>query len=295
MSIEVKNLTYIYDPGTPNEKMALQDVNLTIHKGEFIGIIGHTGSGKSTLIQHLNGLVKPTSGQVLCDEEDIFEEPNVKSKKQARALKGAKMKRIRQKVGLVFQYPEHQLFEMTVAKDIAFGPTNMGLPKEEIDKRVDEAMRMVGLKEKYKEKSPFELSGGQKRRVAIAGVLAMQPEYLILDEPTAGLDPKGRDDILSQIQKLQKEQGITVILVSHSMEDVAKYVDRIVAMGKGRVQFDGTPEEVFAHAAELKNIGLGVPQVTDLGMQLKENGFDVPGAILTLDQMEAYLLKKFKR
>ena len=295
MSIEVKNLTYIYDPGTPNEKMALQDVNLTIHKGEFIGIIGHTGSGKSTLIQHLNGLVKPTSGQVLCDEEDIFEEPNVKSKKQARALKGAKMKRIRQKVGLVFQYPEHQLFEMTVAKDIAFGPTNMGLPQEEIDKRVDEAMRMVGLKEKYKEKSPFELSGGQKRRVAIAGVLAMQPEYLILDEPTAGLDPKGRDDILSQIQKLQKEQGITVILVSHSMEDVAKYVDRIVAMGKGRVQFDGTPEEVFAHAAELKNIGLGVPQVTDLGMQLKENGFDVPGAILTLDQMEAYLLKKFKR
>ena len=295
MSIEVKNLTYIYDPGTPNEKKALQDVNLTIHKGEFIGIIGHTGSGKSTLIQHLNGLVKPTSGQVLCDEEDIFEEPNVKSKKQARALKGAKMKRIRQKVGLVFQYPEHQLFEMTVAKDIAFGPTNMGLPQEEIDKRVDEAMRMVGLKEKYKEKSPFELSGGQKRRVAIAGVLAMQPEYLILDEPTAGLDPKGRDDILSQIQKLQKEQGITVILVSHSMEDVAKYVDRIVAMGKGRVQFDGTPEEVFAHAAELKNIGLGVPQVTDLGMQLKENGFDVPGAILTLDQMEAYLLKKFKR
>ena len=295
MSIEVKNLTYIYDPGTPNEKMALQDVNLTIHKGEFIGIIGHTGSGKSTLIQHLNGLVKPTSGQVLCDEEDIFEEPNVKSKKQARALKGAKMKRVRQKVGLVFQYPEHQLFEMTVAKDIAFGPTNMGLPQEEIDKRVDEAMRMVGLKEKYKEKSPFELSGGRKRRVAIAGVLAMQPEYLILDEPTAGLDPKGRDDILSQIQKLQKEQGITVILVSHSMEDVAKYVDRIVAMGKGRVQFDGTPEEVFAHAAELKNIGLGVPQVTDLGMQLKENGFDVPGAILTLDQMEAYLLKKFKR
>lgn len=295
MSIEVKNLTYIYDPGTPNEKKALQDVNLTIHKGEFIGIIGHTGSGKSTLIQHLNGLVKPTSGQVLCDEEDIFQEPNVKSKKQARALKGAKMKRIRQKVGLVFQYPEHQLFEMTVAKDIAFGPTNMGLPQEEIDKRVDEAMKMVGLKEKYKEKSPFELSGGQKRRVAIAGVLAMQPEYLILDEPTAGLDPKGRDDILSQIQKLQKEQGITVILVSHSMEDVAKYVDRIVAMGKGRVQFDGTPEEVFDHAAELKNIGLGVPQVTDLGMQLKENGFDVPEAILTLDQMEAYLLKKFKR
>ena len=295
MSIEVKNLTYIYDPGTPNEKTALQDVNLTIHKGEFIGIIGHTGSGKSTLIQHLNGLVKPTKGQVICDGEDVFEEPHAKSKKQARALKGAKMKQIRQKVGLVFQYPEHQLFEMTVAKDIAFGPTNMGLPQEEIDKRVEEAMKMVGLKEKYKEKSPFELSGGQKRRVAIAGVLAMQPEYLILDEPTAGLDPKGRDDILSQIQKLQKEQGIAVILVSHSMEDVAKYVDRIIAMGKGRVQFDGTPEEVFAHAEELKNIGLGVPQVTELGMQLSEKGFDVPGAMLNLDQMEAYILEKFKR
>ena len=295
MSIEVKNLTYIYDPGTPNEKIALQDVSLTIHKGEFIGIIGHTGSGKSTLIQHLNGLVKPTRGQVLCDGEDIFEEPNVKSKKQARVLKGAKMKRIRQKVGLVFQYPEHQLFEMTVAKDIAFGPTNMGLSQEEIDKRVDEAMKMVGLKEKYKEKSPFELSGGQKRRVAIAGVLAMQPEYLILDEPTAGLDPKGRDAILSQIQKLQKEQGISVILVSHSMEDVAKYVDRIIAMGKGRVQFDGTPEEVFTHADELKSIGLGVPQVTELGQRLSEKGFDIPGAMLNLDQMEAYILEKFKR
>ena len=295
MSIEVKNLTYIYDPGTPNEKIALQDVSLTIHKGEFIGIIGHTGSGKSTLIQHLNGLVKPTRGQVLCDGEDIFEEPNVKSKKQARVLKGAKMKRIRQKVGLVFQYPEHQLFEMTVAKDIAFGPTNMGLSQEEIDKRVDEAMKMVGLDEKYKEKSPFELSGGQKRRVAIAGVLAMQPDYLILDEPTAGLDPKGRDDILSQIQSLQKEKGITVILVSHSMEDVAKHVDRIIAMGKGRVQFDGTPEEVFAHADELKAIGLGVPQVTELGNQLAAKGFDVPHAMLNLDQMEAYLLEKFKR
>ena len=295
MSIEVKNLTYIYDPGTPNEKIALQDVSLTIHKGEFIGIIGHTGSGKSTLIQHLNGLVKPTKGQVLCDGEDIFEEPNVKSKKQVRVLKGAKMKRIRQKVGLVFQYPEHQLFEMTVAKDIAFGPTNMGLSQEEIDKRVDEAMKMVGLKEKYKEKSPFELSGGQKRRVAIAGVLAMQPEYLILDEPTAGLDPKGRDAILSQIQKLQKEQGISVILVSHSMEDVAKYVDRIIAMGKGRVQFDGTPEEVFAHADELKSIGLGIPQVTELGLKLSEKGFDIPSAMLNLDQMEAYILEKFKR
>ena len=295
MSIEVKNLTYIYDPGTPNEKTALSNINLTIHKGEFVGIIGHTGSGKSTLIQHLNGLVKPTSGNIVYNGEDIFEEPIAKSKKQARALKGAKMKRIRQKIGLVFQYPEHQLFEMTVAKDIAFGPTNMGLEQEEIDRRVDEAMKMVGLDEKYKEKSPFELSGGQKRRVAIAGVLAMQPDYLILDEPTAGLDPKGRDDILSQIQSLQKEKGITVILVSHSMEDVAKHVDRIIAMGKGRVQFDGTPEEVFAHADELKAIGLGVPQVTELGNQLAAKGFDVPHAMLNLDQMEAYLLEKFKR
>ncbi|MBR6683137.1 MAG: energy-coupling factor transporter ATPase [Firmicutes bacterium] len=295
MSIEVKNLTYIYDAGTPNEKIALQDVNLTIHKGEFVGIIGHTGSGKSTLIQHMNGLVRPTKGQIICDGEDIFEEPNAKSKKQVRALKGAKMKRIRQKVGLVFQYPEHQLFEMTVAKDIAFGPNNLGLDQEEIDRRVDEAMKMVGLKEKYKEKSPFELSGGQKRRVAIASVLAMKPEYLILDEPTAGLDPKGRDDILAQIQKLQKEQGIAVILVSHSMEDVAKYVDRIIAMGKGSVQFDGTPEDVFAHAEELKQIGLGVPQVTELGMQLAEKGFDVPHAMLNLDDMEAYLVKKYKR
>ncbi len=295
MSIEVKNLTYIYDPGTPNEKTALSNINLTIRKGEFVGIIGHTGSGKSTLIQHLNGLVKPTSGNIVYNGEDIFEEPIAKSKKQARALKGAKMKRIRQKIGLVFQYPEHQLFEMTVAKDIAFGPTNMGLEQEEIDRRVDEAMKMVGLDKKYKEKSPFELSGGQKRRVAIAGVLAMQPDYLILDEPTAGLDPKGRDDILSQIQSLQKEKGITVILVSHSMEDVAKYVDRIIAMGKGRVQFDGTPEDVFAHAEELKQIGLGVPQVTELGMQLAEKGFDVPHAMLNLDDMEAYLVKKYKR
>ena len=295
MSIEVKNLTYIYDPGTPNEKTALSNINLTIRKGEFVGIIGHTGSGKSTLIQHLNGLVKPTSGNIVYNGEDIFEEPIAKSKKQARVLKGAKMKRIRQKIGLVFQYPEHQLFEMTVAKDIAFGPTNMGLEQEEIDRRVDEAMKMVGLDEKYKEKSPFELSGGQKRRVAIAGVLAMQPDYLILDEPTAGLDPKGRDDILSQIQSLQKEKGITVILVSHSMEDVAKHVDRIIAMGKGRVQLDGTPEEVFAHADELKAIGLGVPQVTELGNQLAAKGFDVPHAMLNLDQMEAYLLEKFKR
>ncbi len=299
MSIEVKNLTYIYDSGTPNEKTALKNVNLTIHEGEFIGIIGHTGSGKSTLIQHLNGLVQPSSGTVLCDGEDIFALPDVNkgksSKKQIRARKAEKLRRIRQKVGLVFQYPEHQLFEMTVEKDIAFGPSNMGLSKDEVNQRVEEAMRMVGLGEEYKQKSPFELSGGQKRRVAIAGVLAMKPEYLILDEPTAGLDPKGRDEILAQIEWLQKEQKTAVILVSHSMEDVAKHVDRIIAMGSGQVRFDGTPAEVFTHADELREIGLDIPQVTQLGNLLGENGYDIPETILSMDQMEAYLLKVLKR
>lgn len=295
MSIEVKDLSYIYDPGTPNEKTALSHVNLTIHKGEFVGIIGHTGSGKSTLIQHLNTLIQPTSGKVLFDGEDISEEPKAKRKKEARALRGARLKRIRQKVGLVFQYPEHQLFEMTVAKDIAFGPANMGLTQEEIDIRVEEAMRMVGLPEEYKDKSPFELSGGQKRRVAIAGVLAVQPEYLILDEPTAGLDPQGRDEILGQIRQLQQEKGIAVILVSHSMEDVARYVNRIIAMGDGQVKLDASPAEVFSHAEELKAIGLGIPQVTELGNQLAARGFSLPGAMLNLDQMEAWLVQTLKR
>ncbi|MCI8632569.1 MAG: energy-coupling factor transporter ATPase [Lachnospiraceae bacterium] len=299
MSIEVKDLTYIYEPGTPNEKTALKNVNLTIHEGEFIGIIGHTGSGKSTLIQHLNGLIQPSNGTVLCDGEDIFAPPAIEegkgSKKKERARRAEKLKRIRQKVGLVFQYPEHQLFEMTVEKDIAFGPNNMGLSAEEVSLRVDEAMRMVGLSEDYKQKSPFELSGGQKRRVAIAGVLAMKPEYLILDEPTAGLDPRGRDEILAQIEWLQKEQKTAVILVSHSMEDVAKHVDRIIAMGGGQVRFDGTPAEVFAHGDELREIGLDIPQVTQLGNLLRENGFELPETILNMDQMEAYLLKVFKR
>ena len=296
MSIEIKDVTYIYDQGTPSESTAqLSHVNLTIQKGEFVGIIGHTGSGKSTLIQHLNGLIRPTGGQVICDGEDIFAAPTgVKKKKVLRALQAAKMKRVRQKVGLVFQYPEHQLFEMTVAGDIAFGPKNLGLGEEEIERRVDQAMAMVGLSDEYKEKSPFELSGGQKRRVAIAGVLAMQPEYLILDEPTAGLDPRGRDEILTQVQQLQKQQGITVILVSHSMEDVAKYVDRIIAMGEGRVQLDGTPREVFAHAERLKAIGLDIPQVTQLGNLLAEQGFSVPETILSLDEMQEKLLHILK-
>ena len=295
MSIEIKDVTYIYDQGTPSESTALSHVNLTIQKGEFVGIIGHTGSGKSTLIQHLNGLIRPTGGQLICDGEDIFAAPTcVKKKKDLRALQAAKMKRVRQKVGLVFQYPEHQLFEMTVAGDIAFGPKNLGLGEEEIERRVDQAMAMVGLSDEYKEKSPFELSGGQKRRVAIAGVLAMQPEYLILDEPTAGLDPRGRDEILTQVQQLQKQQGITVILVSHSMEDVAKYVDRIIAMGEGRVQLDGTPREVFAHAERLKAIGLDIPQVTQLGNLLAEQGFSVPETILSLDEMQEKLLHILK-
>ena len=295
MSIEIKDVTYIYDQGTPSESTALSHVNLTIQKGEFVGIIGHTGSGKSTLIQHLNGLIRPTGGQVICDGEDIFAAPTgVKKKKELRALQAAKMKRVRQKVGLVFQYPEHQLFEMTVAGDIAFGPKNLGVGEEEIERRVDQAMAMVGLSDEYKEKSPFELSGGQKRRVAIAGVLAMQPEYLILDEPTAGLDPRGRDEILTQVQQLQKQQGITVILVSHSMEDVAKYVDRIIAMGEGRVQLDGTPREVFAHAERLKAIGLDIPQVTQLGNLLAEQGFSVPETILSLDEMQEKLLHILK-
>ena len=295
MSIEFKDVTYIYDQGTPSESTALSHVNLAIQKGEFVGIIGHTGSGKSTLIHHLNGLIRPTGGQVICDGEDIFAAPTgVKNKKELRALQAAKMKRVRQKVGLVFQYPEHQLFEMTVAGDIAFGPKNLGLGEEEIERRVDQAMAMVGLSDEYKEKSPFELSGGQKRRVAIAGVLAMQPEYLILDEPTAGLDPRGRDEILTQVQQLQEQQRITVILVSHSMEDVAKYVDRIIAMGEGRVQLDGTPREVFAHAERLKAIGLDIPQVTQLGNLLAEQGFSVPETILSLDEMQEKLLHILK-
>lgn len=263
MSIEIKNLSHIYMKDTVFEHKALNDVSLTIDDGEFIGLIGHTGSGKSTLIQHLNALLKPTSGTIIIDDLDI-------------TAKGVSMKKIRQAVGLVFQYPEHQLFEETVYKDVAFGPMNLGLTQQEIEERVKEAIALVGLNyDKIKDLSPFELSGGQKRRVAIAGVLAMQPKVLVLDEPTAGLDPKGRDEILGEIKNLHDKQGITVILVSHSMEDIANLVDRIIVMSKGQVILTGAPEEVFKQAELLQNIGLGVPQVTQLANELRKHDLDI--------------------
>ena len=278
MSIEVKNLTYWYDAGTPYSKKAVDDVSFTVEKGEFIGLIGHTGSGKSTLIQHLNGLIRPTSGTVLYNGTDIF-------------AKETDLRQIRQKVGLVFQYPEHQLFEMTVRKDVEFGPRNLHLPQEEIDRRVEQALYVVGLPESVWEKSPFELSGGQKRRAAIAGVLAMEPEYLILDEPTAGLDPKGRDEILSQIRSLRETLGLAVILVSHSMEDVARYVDRLIVMAEGKKRYDDSPREVFTHVFDLISIGLGIPQITELSERLKEHGFHLPKTILTVEEMRDALIE----
>ena len=278
MSIEVKNLTYWYDPDTPYSKKAVDDVSFTIEKGEFVGLIGHTGSGKSTMIQHLNGLIRPTSGMVLYNGTDIY-------------AKGVDLKQIRQKVGLVFQYPEHQLFEMTVRKDVEFGPRNLHLPQEEIDRRVEQALKVVGLPESVWEKSPFELSGGQKRRAAIAGVLAMEPEYLILDEPTAGLDPKGRDEILGQISSLRDTLGLAVILVSHSMEDVARYVDRLIVMAEGQKRYDDTPRAVFANTFDLISIGLGIPQITELNERLKEHGFDLPQTVLTVKEMRDALIE----
>ena len=248
MSIIVDKISYTYEIGTGFERQALKEVSCVIEKGEFIGLIGHTGSGKSTFIQHLNGLVKATSGAIYYDGEDIYD-------------KDFDMRKLRSKVGLVFQYPEHQLFETDIFKDVCFGPKNLGLDRAETELRAFEALRLVGLDESLYYQSPFDLSGGQKRRVAIAGVLAMKPEVLILDEPTAGLDPKGRDDILDCVKKLQKETGITVILVSHSMEDVAKYVDRIMVMNDGILMYNGTPKEVFAHYKELEKIGLAAPQV----------------------------------
>ncbi|WP_113672507.1 energy-coupling factor transporter ATPase [Vallitalea guaymasensis] len=273
MSIKIDNLTYIYSQNTPFEKKAIDNVSLEIKDGEFVGLIGHTGSGKSTLIQHFNGLLKPASGNVYVNNIDIHS-------------KEKPLRKIRQKVGLVFQYPEHQLFEMSVYKDVAFGPTNMRLEQDEIDKRVKEAIGIVGLGEETYEKSPFELSGGQKRRVAIAGVLAMKPDVLILDEPTAGLDPRGRDEILDEISKLHEELGITVILVSHSMEDVGKYVERIIVMDEGKVRYDDIPKKVFNHIEELEKMGLGVPQVTYLMQELKNKGFLVTNEVTTIQ--EAY-------
>ena len=281
MLLIADNISYVYSPGTAYEKKALDDVSLTINKGEFIGIIGHTGSGKSTLIQHFNGLEKATGGTIYFNGQDIYD-------------KDFNMKSLRSKVGLVFQYPEHQLFETTVLEDVKFGPKNLGLSKLEVDLRAFEAIKQVGLPEKCYDDSPFELSGGQKRRVAIAGVLAMTPEILILDEPTAGLDPRGRDEILDQIAKLHKE-GLTVILVSHSMEDVAKYADRIIAMNDGKVAFDGTPKEVFRHYRELERMGLSAPQITYVMQEMKGLGLDVDIDVSTVEEAKEEILRAFKK
>lgn len=282
MPIEIRNLTHIYDQGSPYQTAALDQVSLQIDDGEIIGLIGHTGSGKSTLIQHMNGLLKATSGAILIDGEDI-------------TARGVRMDLIRKKVGLVFQYPEYQLFEETIAKDVAFGPGQQGLSGQEVTDRVKEAMTIVGLDyESFKDRSPFELSGGQRRRAAIAGILAMDPKYLILDEPTAGLDPKGREDVLGQILSLHQRKGIAVILVSHSMEDIAKLVDRIVVMHQGRIALNGTPAEVFKHAEELKAIGLGVPQVTELTDALKVRGFDLGEGVYTVEEARRRILKVLK-
>lgn len=269
--LELKNLSYVYGTGTPFEKTAVNNLSLSIEKGEFIGIMGHTGPGKSTLVQMLNGLMKPTSGQVLLDGEDIWANPK-------------DIRKIRFKVGMVFQYPEYQLFEETVAKDIAFGPTNMGKSGAELEKAVNDAARFTGLKDELLEKSPFDLSGGEKRRAAIAGVIAMNPEVLVLDEPTAGLDPMGRDVLLSQIVQYHKERKNTVILVSHSMEDIARVADKIIVMNKSNlVMFDKT-KEVFSKGRELEKIGLRVPQITKIMLELREKGFNVPEGILTVDE-----------
>ena len=280
--LELKNICYTYGVGTPFEKKAVNDVSFSVNKGELIGIIGHTGSGKSTLVQMLNGLMKPTSGQVLLDGVDIWDKPK-------------EIRKIRFKVGMVFQYPEYQLFEETVYKDIAFGPTNKGLSAEEIDKEVRRAARFTGLKDELLDKSPFDLSGGEKRRAAIAGVIAMDPDVLVLDEPTAGLDPMGRDVLLSQIVRYHKERQNTVLLVSHSMEDIARVADRIVVMNKSKlVMFDET-QKVFARGDELEKIGLRIPQITKIMSQLRKRGVDVPEGILTVDSAVDDLLPLIKK
>ena len=283
MSIKITNLTHIYAPDSPFESKAIDNVSLEINDGEFIALIGHTGSGKSTLIQHLNGLLKANEGQILINDFDI-------------TASGVSLVDIRKKVGLVFQYPEYQLFEETIEKDISFGPRNLGLSEEEINQAVRYSMSLVGLDyEKSKDKSPFDLSGGQKRRIAIAGVLAMKPEILILDEPTAGLDPKGRDDILSNIKEIHEREKNTIILVSHSMDDVAKLADRLLVMNHGKVEFFDTPIEVFKNEARLKEIGLDVPQVLQLANQLREKGFEISSDILTIDDIKNEIVKNLKR
>ncbi len=278
MSIKIEHLNYVYSPGTAYEKQALKDICLEIDDGEFVGIIGHTGSGKSTLIQHLNGLMKATSGSLYYNDENIYAE-------------GYDMRALRSQVGLVFQYPEHQLFEVDVMTDVCFGPKNQGLLTEECKKRALEALKLTGLKEKYYTSSPFELSGGQKRRVAIAGVLAMRPKVLVLDEPTAGLDPKGRDDILDQIAYLHRQTDMTVILVSHSMEDIARYADRIIVMNKGAVMYNDEPRKVFSHYLELEKVGLAAPQVTYIMHDLQEKGFDVRADVTTVAEATDEIMK----
>ncbi len=278
MSIILDHVNYIYEAGTAMEYAALKDINLVIPDGQFIGLIGHTGSGKSTLVQHLNGLLKPTSGGVYYNGADIHDSDYNR-------------KELRSKVGLVFQYPEHQLFEVDVFSDVCFGPKNLGLDKKETELRAYTALKQVGIADEYFYQSPFDLSGGQKRRVAIAGVLAMKPDVLILDEPTAGLDPKGRDEILDRIAMLRKETGMTVILVSHSMEDVAKYVDRIIVMNKGQVMLDDEPREVFRQYKELEEVGLAAPQVTYIMQTLKKSGFPVNTDVTTIEEAKQSVLR----
>ncbi len=281
MSIQVKEVTHIYSEQTPFEKIALKEINLEITPGEFTAIIGHTGSGKSTLIQMFNGLIKPTKGQILVSGVDIHAE-------------GADKKAIRQQVGLVFQYPEYQLFEMTVYDDVAFGPKNLGLVDEALKNRVEQSLQAVGLKEEMWTKSPFELSGGQKRRVAIAGVLAMNPKILILDEPTAGLDPKGREELFSQLQQMQKNLGITIVMISHSMEDVANYANRLIVLHEGTKVYDDETREVFKHRAHLEQIGLGVPQIRHIIEDLKLEGLGINTDILTVEEAAETLISYFK-
>ncbi len=282
MPLILNHVDYVYGGDTELAVHALKDINLVIPDGQFIGLIGHTGSGKSTLVQHLNGLIKPTGGEIFFNGEDIHDADYDK-------------KKLRSKVGLVFQYPEHQLFEIDVFSDVCFGPKNLGLPKKEVELRAYAALKQVGLEDEFFYQSPFDLSGGQKRRVAIAGVLAMKPDILILDEPTAGLDPKGRDEILDQIATLHKEMGITVILVSHSMEDVAKYVERIIVMNKGSVLYDDTPKEVFRHYKELEQVGLAAPQVTYIMQALLKEGIPVNTDVTTIPEARDEILRVLGR
>lgn len=281
MALILDKVNYTYEAGSGFEKHALKDVSCAIDKGEFIGLIGHTGSGKSTLIQHMNGIIKATSGNIFFDGEDIYD-------------KDYDMRKLRNKVGLVFQYPEHQLFETDIFKDVCFGPRNQGLSEKNVQLRAFEALRLVGLEENLYYQSPFDLSGGQKRRAAIAGVLAMRPDYLILDEPTAGLDPKGRDEILGHIRKLHDETGIAVILVSHSMEDVARYVDRIMVMNQGQLIYDDKPRNVFAHYKELERVGLAAPDVTYIMNELRGAGLDVDTDAITIEEAKESILRLYK-